>query len=294
MLSKTSLFRSSFDTYCQNEESLGDLHIALKKVFDSLADSLNANAVDASEFIRKSRPFYFEESAHEDAEEYLRHLLNQLQAESTSEISPSYISETFEGCQSRASYCATCCEKIDRQEETFTSLILSLKQTEEGTLSIQDMVDSLYTESIENTSKCEKCEGDDDGAYSRNVTITFQKTPPCLLLNVKIFYYDATTGSTEKNMSEFVVNDTIILKLGDGTERRYQLFGIVWHYGVLATSGHYVWECKMDDQWIMFDDEDVQIANVTKIVPMANLSPYILVYTSDEEYLPQRSPSRTI
>ncbi|VUZ47433.1 unnamed protein product, partial [Hymenolepis diminuta] len=190
MLSKTSLFRSSFDTYCQNEESLGDLHIALKKVFDSLADSLNANAVDASEFIRKSRPFYFEESAHEDAEEYLRHLLNQLQAESTSEISPSYISETFEGCQSRASYCATCCEKIDRQEETFTSLILSLKQTEEGTLSIQDMVDSLYTESIENTSKCEKCEGDDDGAYSRNVTITFQKTPPCLLLNVKIFYYD--------------------------------------------------------------------------------------------------------
>ncbi|VDL61626.1 unnamed protein product, partial [Hymenolepis diminuta] len=186
MLSKTSLFRSSFDTYCQNEESLGDLHIALKKVFDSLADSLNANAVDASEFIRKSRPFYFEESAHEDAEEYLRHLLNQLQAESTSEISPSYISETFEGCQSRASYCATC--------------------------------------------------------Y--------------------------------------------------GTERRYQLFGIVWHYGVLATSGHYVWECKMDDQWIMFDDEDVQIANVTKIVPMANLSPYILNASKVCEIVPATPPYR--
>ncbi|VDL42767.1 unnamed protein product [Hymenolepis diminuta] len=146
-------------------------------------------------------------------------------------------------------------------------------------MSIQDMVDSLYTESIENTSKCEKCEGDDDGAYSRNVTITFQKTPPCLLLNVKIFYYDAMNGYTEKNMSKFDVSETITLKHKDGTERRYNLFGIVFHQGVLAIIGHYIWACKMDEQWTIFDDENVRTTSFDEITSIKNLSPYILVYT---------------
>lgn len=86
--------------------------------------------VDASDFIRKSRPHYFEDWAHEDAQEYLSHLLDRLWTESTSKTSPaspSYISETFEGCQSRVSYCAACCEEVDKREDTFTTLMLPLK-----------------------------------------------------------------------------------------------------------------------------------------------------------------------
>lgn len=200
--------------------------------------------VDASNFIRKSRPHYFEDWTHEDAQEYLSHLLDQLQAESTSETSsasPSYISETFEGCQSRVSYCATCREEIDKREDTFTTLMLPLKvsttpenggtvsylsiceyyysyvtnllQDEAETPSIQDLVDSFCTELIEDAPKCEKCGGGDNGVYSRNVDVTFRKPPPCLLLNVKIFYYDMATGNTEKNMSKFDVDETITLKL---------------------------------------------------------------------------------
>ncbi|KAM3171207.1 hypothetical protein ACTXT7_017079 [Hymenolepis weldensis] len=84
-------------------------------------------------------------------------------------------------------------------------------------------------------------------------------------------------------MSKFDVNETIVLKLEDGTERRYHLFGIVLHYGVLATSGHYVWACKMDNQWTIFNDEDVRMVDLAQIIRMANLSPYILVYTSSDE-----------
>nr|CDS28083.2 expressed protein [Hymenolepis microstoma] len=130
MLSKIPLFRNGFDRHCDSGESCGDLHKELKEVFDSLAAPLDEKVVDASDFIRKSRPHYFADWAHEDAQEYLGHLLGQLQAESTSKTSPaspSYISETFEGCQSRVSYCATCCEKIDKREDTFTTLMLPLK-----------------------------------------------------------------------------------------------------------------------------------------------------------------------
>lgn len=75
------------------------------------------------------------------------------------------------------------------------------------------MVDSLCTELIEVAPKCEKCGGGDNAVYSRNVDVTFRRAPPCLLLNVKIFYYDMATGTTEKYMSKFDINETITLKL---------------------------------------------------------------------------------
>uniref|UniRef100_A0A0R3TNU9 USP domain-containing protein n=1 Tax=Rodentolepis nana TaxID=102285 RepID=A0A0R3TNU9_RODNA len=219
-----------------------------------------------------------------------------LQVESTSKTSPaspSYIADTFIGCQSRVSNCATCRWEIDKREETFTTLMLSLEyysyvtnlqqNDNENKPSIQSMVDSLSRELIEDTPKCEKCGGDDNGVYSRNVDVTFRKAPPCLLLNVKIFYFDMVTGSTVKNMSKFDINKTITMKLIDGAERHYKLFGIVFHQGYLATLGHYIWACKMFNVWTIFDDKDVRITNFEEIVSLASLRPYILVYTTTEK-----------
>lgn len=69
----------------------------------------------------------------------------------------------------------------------------------------------------------------------------------------------------------------------DETVRRYQLFGIVLHAGGLATSGHYLWACKMDGQWTIFSDEDVIMVGSGQPFSASDLSPYILVYTSANE-----------
>ncbi|VDO15678.1 unnamed protein product [Rodentolepis nana] len=87
------------------------------------------------------------------------------------------------------------------------------------------------------------------------------------------------TGSTVKKMSKFDINDTVTLKLEDGTVQRYQIFGFVLHGGDHASSGHYVWACEMADRWAVFNDEEVEFVDLENILSPSNLSPYILVYT---------------
>nr|CUU98516.1 hypothetical transcript [Hymenolepis microstoma] len=109
------------------------------------------------------------------------------------------------------------------------------------------------------------------------------------------------TGSTEKYMSKFDINETITLKLEDETERRYQLFGIVLHAGGLATFGHYLWACKMDGQWAIFSDGDVVMVDSEQPFSasdlrrhhdsIAQLGTFVLYYSRFPSDLFRPSPS---
>jgi len=124
---------------------------------------------------------------------------------------------------------------------------------------------------------------------SRNLSL--EDLPPILVLHLKRFVYDGTTGGCQKVMKavEFSVDLEIprdILSIASKNkyttkQRQYKLFGVVYHNGREATKGHYVADVYHTGyaSWLHCDDSIVKpTAEQLVVQPSQNSVPYILFY----------------
>lgn len=124
---------------------------------------------------------------------------------------------------------------------------------------------------------------------SRNLSL--EDLPPILVLHLKRFVYDGTTGGCQKVMKavDFSVDLEIpreILSVSSKNkyttkQRQYKLFGVVYHNGREATKGHYVADVYHTGyaSWLHCDDSIVKpTAEQLVTQPAQNSVPYILFY----------------
>jgi len=122
-------------------------------------------------------------------------------------------------------------------------------------------------------------------------SLSLEDLPPILVLHLKRFVYDGTTGGCQKVMKavEFSVDLEIprdILSVGSKSkyttkQRQYKLFGVVYHNGREATKGHYIADVYHTGyaSWLRCDDSLVT-PTVEQLVtaPSPTSVPYILFY----------------
>jgi len=124
---------------------------------------------------------------------------------------------------------------------------------------------------------------------SRNLSL--EELPPILILHLKRFVYNGTTGGCQKVMKhvEFSVDLEIsrdILSVASKSkyttkQRQYKLFGVVYHNGREATKGHYVADVYHTGyaSWLHCDDSIIKpTAEQLVTQPAPNSVPYILFY----------------
>jgi len=122
-------------------------------------------------------------------------------------------------------------------------------------------------------------------------SLSLEDLPPILILHLKRFVYDGTTGGCQKVMKavEFSVDLEIprdILSVGSKSkyttkQRQYKLFGVVYHNGREATKGHYIADVYHTGyaSWLRCDDSLVTpTAEQLVTAPSPTSVPYILFY----------------
>ncbi|KAM7537412.1 hypothetical protein Aperf_G00000075064 [Anoplocephala perfoliata] len=227
MLHYHTSFRRAFDSIC-SEVSVGEegvVHRSLRNLFKSLASTSSGKVVNPASFVDLTRPEHFPANTEQDAVEYLDHLLNLLKCEAVVEgesDSSSYVSKVFDIPVICTHSCTTCGRELTRNEGNHRFLMLHLNSNAPQAggevadhpflQSTQEMIDSLYTERIEETEKCEYCDGE-NGVYARNAVTEIKAAPSTLLLNVKLFRFDKVSQTALKNLSKFEVDEVVTLRL---------------------------------------------------------------------------------
>ena len=122
-------------------------------------------------------------------------------------------------------------------------------------------------------------------------SLSLEQLPPILVLHMKRFIYDETSGGCQKLLKvvDFPVDLEIpreILSLNSrnkyhGKQKQYKLFAVVYHNGKEATKGHYVTDIYHTGlaSWLRCDDSLVKLVQEGQVLAHStNSVPYILFY----------------
>ena len=166
----------------------------------------------------------------------------------------SIIIDLFYGIQAIETVCSNC-SNTSYEFEHFNILTLPILQKYTNKISINNMLDD-FSRKIQligrNRNYCSICK-DEYNAYTRNI---FYEMPEILIIH---------PGRTNKGIKYNIIIDfseKIKIKLGDNfnlktQEIKYNLIGLIYHFGGSGYSGHNIAYCKIMDKWYEFDDERV-------------------------------------
>jgi len=135
---------------------------------------------------------------------------------------------------------------------------------------------------------CSKTKKEVDATRS----LSLEELPPILILHLKRFVYDGSTGGVQKVLKKVTFDiDLEIPKSVLSTEcrsrspnskqRQYKLFSVVYHNGREATKGHYVTDIYQSgySTWLHCDDNSIQMTGEQSVVqPGPTSTPYLLFY----------------
>ncbi|PWN36124.1 cysteine proteinase, partial [Meira miltonrushii] len=139
-------------------------------------------------------------------------------------------------------------------------------------LDIQPSHVSTVEEALENLTRPETI----SGVLSSTRTLVdatkqvfIETLPPILVLHLKRFYYDDVGGVQKSSKvlgygSSLEISESVISPARRGeAQRRYKLFGVVYHHGRFASGGHYTVDVLRQDrsEWIHIDDTTWSIAS---------------------------------
>jgi len=122
-------------------------------------------------------------------------------------------------------------------------------------------------------------------------SLSLEELPPILVLHMKRFVYDGSTGGVQKVMKpvdfsvhlevpKSILSNEARPKLSQ-KQRQYKLFAVVYHNGREATKGHYVTDVYHTgySTWLHCDDSTVsETAEQSVLSPSQTSTPYILFY----------------
>ena len=136
--------------------------------------------------------------------------------------------------------------------------------------SIQDCFDLFFVEeNLEDPLYCHYCLGPQD--FSKRYSIN--KLPYVLILSLKRFKFNQNSNFKLRQMITYPLYD---LSFGD---KKYDLYGIINHYGSI-NSGHYTAIIKNSKkEWIMCDDSSVYKIEEKRVM---HSNAYILFYICQE------------
>jgi ubiquitin carboxyl-terminal hydrolase 10 len=122
-------------------------------------------------------------------------------------------------------------------------------------------------------------------------SLSLEELPPILILHMKRFVYDGSTGGVQKVMKP--VDFSVDLEIPKSVlsaearpkyntkQRQYKLFAVVYHTGREATKGHYVTDVYHTGYgtWMHCDDSAIsETAEQSVVTPAQTSTPYILFY----------------
>jgi len=122
-------------------------------------------------------------------------------------------------------------------------------------------------------------------------SLSLEELPSILILHMKRFVYDASTGGVQKVMKQ--IDFTVDLDIPKSVlsaearpkftskQRQYKLFAVVYHNGREATKGHYVTDVYHpgNGAWMHCDDSTLTETGEQSVLnPAATSTPYILFY----------------
>ena len=135
--------------------------------------------------------------------------------------------------------------------------------------SINDCFNLFFEkELLEDPLYCRVCGGPEN--FIKNYEIN--KFPYVLILALKRFKFNENYNFKLKQLITYPLYNFEI------NNKKYDLYGIIYHYGELNT-GHYVCVIKKDNKWMMCDDRRVYEIEEEKVM---NSNAYILFYISQD------------
>eukprot|EP01125_Pyxidicula_operculata_P006289 TRINITY_DN2182_c0_g1_i1.p1 TRINITY_DN2182_c0_g1~~TRINITY_DN2182_c0_g1_i1.p1 ORF type:complete len:752 (+),score=191.81 TRINITY_DN2182_c0_g1_i1:20-2275(+) len=165
------------------------------------------------------------------------------------------------------------CQNVSYQHEPFLDLNLdlgnksfSLEESFYNFISIENLGNEFY--------KCDHCKKTSQAQKQ----ITIYQCPNILIIHLKKF--DMTRGGCKINRS-IVFSELLDIKnfMSVGSPEQsteYELYAILVHYGSSILVGHYTAFVKVDDRWVLFDDQKVTLLPNSSVV--MKQSPYLFLY----------------
>lgn len=92
----------------------------------------------------------------------------------------------------------------------------------------------------------------------------FLSLPPIIMVQLKRFEFNYTTGRNEKIMHHFEYPNVIDFskwQVMSEEQCPYELYAVLVHEGSKAESGHYYAFVNVRDQWYRFNDQEVSLAS---------------------------------
>ncbi|KAL5039244.1 hypothetical protein BDV3_002622 [Batrachochytrium dendrobatidis] len=173
------------------------------------------------------------------------------------QTAPTWIHALFEGQLTNETKCLNC-ESITNRVESFLDLSIDIDQHSSISSCLRNFSSSevLYGK---NKFFCDTC----NSLQEAEKRMKIKRLPNVLAVHLKRFKFQEQLGRYSK--LSYQVSFPLELRLfntADGAEnadRLYQLHGVVVHIGSSPQSGHYVALIKSENQWMLFDDDDVRI-----------------------------------
>ena len=166
------------------------------------------------------------------------------------------------------------------------AIALSLGDEPAPRTRVQQLLHDCFSSEVREL-RCAEC------GHERAVATIFPLKPPRhLLLHLKRFDTDPTSGRTHKRLTRVVIDESVHLRFPPATPyaavapdgSRYDLRSLVMHHGQDSTSGHYTALAQLDDgAWAHYDDERVEVVGRTPFARLeAERAGYLLLYELHE------------
>ncbi|KAI0275422.1 hypothetical protein BC834DRAFT_809089, partial [Gloeopeniophorella convolvens] len=277
------------------------LFSALRSLYVYISKNpVDKGAVAPRAFIDKLRDTntLFSGAMHQDAHEFLNHLLNRIVEEiqtdkhhrddasgsssnaSREDCDGTLVHRLFEGTLTSETRCLTC-ETVSSRDESFLDLSIDIEQNSSVTACLRQFSASEML-CQRNKFFCDSC----CGLQEAEKRMKIKKLPNVLALHLKRFKYQEDVQKyiklTYRVAFPFELRLFNTVDDVDDPDRLYELFGIVVHIGSGPHHGHYVALVKGPHSWLLFDDDKIEPVKETEIPKYfgdaASGSAYVLYY----------------
>ncbi|KAJ3016240.1 hypothetical protein HKX48_004151 [Thoreauomyces humboldtii] len=167
----------------------------------------------------------------------------------------SWVHALFEGVLTNETKCLTC-EMVTSRDETFLDLSVDVEPNCSLSYCLRNFSNS-ETLCKQNKFFCDTC----NSLQEAEKRMIVRKTPNILAVHLKRFKYQEQLQRYIK--LSYRVPFPFELRLSNFTddaenpERLYKLFAVIVHIGNGPHHGHYVTLVKSQEQWLLFDDDEV-------------------------------------
>jgi ubiquitin C-terminal hydrolase len=283
-------FLDSLQSYEEKSEifkNLLDVFRSLQKNDEILISNLK---LFTKSFLEKHK--HFQENDQEDAQEFLKLLLEEIHdnynygdknkkikdpkfsttkdfnlqmkeyCKLTEQKDKSIITKVFGGVLVTSFFCLSC-KNEKKIFENFWDLSISFRQTsstfdvftKKNIYSLKELIENFQsTEKIKKI--CEKCE--DYKEFYKKIEIV--KIPKVMIIHLKRFYFKEDGLQKVNYQVKFPIKN---FKLSNNN-KKYNLIGIIHHFGSEMHFGHYLADCKNTsaDKWTRYNDEKIDDFNI--------------------------------